>query len=227
MGQITGNDKDFPTIKQVNDALGDIDGGGTLDISIKAEEFRGFFGITMDNYMVCNNVNLRNMMDTLRTGKYNRLIADVGWDIPIQIINKDTIAPICIFNWYTKVEKILTTVLRLKTYEFKTVEFDKSGDNSKIEALEFYRKEYSSVNINASSTIMPGFVVFNTITNTFIQETIHTGKQEYFGGWINQEYFGTVTIKGVKPIENKIYKETSTGKFYICKSGTLIELNDE
>lgn len=74
---------------------------------------------------------------------------------------------------------------------------------------------------------MPGFVVFNTITNTFIQETIHTGKQEYFGGWINQEYFGTVTIKGVKPIENKIYKETSTGKFYICKSGTLIELNDE
>lgn len=30
MGQITGNDKDFPTIKQVNDALS---GGGTLDIS--------------------------------------------------------------------------------------------------------------------------------------------------------------------------------------------------
>lgn len=32
MGQITGNDKDFPTIKQVNDALNGA-GGGTLDIS--------------------------------------------------------------------------------------------------------------------------------------------------------------------------------------------------
>lgn len=31
MGQITGNDKDFPTIKQVNDALGSV--GGILDIS--------------------------------------------------------------------------------------------------------------------------------------------------------------------------------------------------
>lgn len=32
MGQITGNDKDFPTIKQVNDALSGAV-GGTLDIS--------------------------------------------------------------------------------------------------------------------------------------------------------------------------------------------------
>lgn len=34
MGQITGNDKDFPTIKQVNEALGSVVGGNTeLDIS--------------------------------------------------------------------------------------------------------------------------------------------------------------------------------------------------
>lgn len=225
MGQITGNDKDFPTIKQVNDALGSV--GGTLDISIKEEEFRSFFGTPTDDYIVCNNINLRNMMNTLSTGKYNQIQGDMyGMNIPIQIINKDS-EPICIFNWYIVIDKILTTVLRLKTYEFKTVEFDKSGDNSKIEALEFYSKEYSSVDINMASSIVPGFIVFNTITNTFLQETIHTGEQEYFAGWINQEYFGSFTMEGVKPTENKIYKETITGKFYIGKSGTLIELNDE
>ena len=107
MGQITGNNKDFPTIKQVNDALGDIDGGGTLNISLEASEFRAFFGMVMDNYMVCNTMYLRNLMDKLSTGKYNRLIDNInGLNIPIQIININNIAgPICIFNWYNKIDK--------------------------------------------------------------------------------------------------------------------------
>lgn len=42
MGQITGNDKDFPTIKQVNDTLSSAV-GGTLDIS---EYFDDLFNLT-------------------------------------------------------------------------------------------------------------------------------------------------------------------------------------
>lgn len=135
MGQITGNDKDFPTIKQVNDALGSV--GGTLDISIKEEEFRSFFGTPTDDYIVCNNINLRNMMNTLSTGKYNQIQGNMyGMNIPIQIINKDS-EPICIFNWYIVIDKILTTVLKLKTYEFKTVEFDKSSSGNTLDLSNY------------------------------------------------------------------------------------------
>lgn len=137
MGQIAGNDKDFPTIKQVNDALSGAV-GGTLDISIKEEEFCGYFGTPTDDYIVCNNVNLRNMMNTLSTGKYNQIQGDMyGMNIPIQIINKDS-EPICIFNWYIVIDKILTTVLKLKTYEFKTVEFDKSSSGNNTLDLTNY-----------------------------------------------------------------------------------------
>lgn len=137
MGQITGNDKDFPTIKQVNDALGDNGGGQSLDITIKEEEFRAYFGTPTDDYIVCNNVNLRNMMNTLSTGKYNQIQGDMyGMNIPIQIINKDS-EPICIFNWYIVIDKILTTVLKLKTYEFKTVEFDKSSSGNTLDLTNY------------------------------------------------------------------------------------------
>ena len=135
MGQITGNDKDFPTIKQVNDALSGV--GGTLDITIKEDEFRAYFGTPTDDYIVCNNVNLRNMMNTLSTGKYNQIQgAMYGMNIPIQIINKDS-EPICIFNWYVFIDKILTTVLKLKTYEFKTVEFDKSSSGNTLDLTNY------------------------------------------------------------------------------------------
>lgn len=108
-----------------------------MDISIKAEEFRGYFGTPTDDYIVCKNVNLRNMMNTLSTGKYNQIKDDMyGMNIPIQIINRDS-EPICIFNWYIKIDKILTTVLRLKTYEFKTVEFDKSSSGNTLDLTNY------------------------------------------------------------------------------------------
>lgn len=148
MGKITGNDKDFPTIKQVNDALSGAV-GGTLNISIKEDEFRAFFGTPTDDYIVCNNVNLRNMMNTLSTGKYNQIQGDMyGMNIPIQIINKDS-EPICIFNWYLVIDKILTTVLKLKTYEFKTVEFDKSSSGNNT--LDLTKYAYSIMSLNETS----------------------------------------------------------------------------
>ena len=138
MGQITGNDKDFPTIKHVNDALSGAGGGQALDISgTKYEEFVGFFGIISDTYKVCNNVSLRNIMDSLKTGNYNQITCGTyGFNTPIQIINKDS-EPICIFNWYIVIDKILTTVLKLKTYEFKTVEFDKSSSGNTLDLTNY------------------------------------------------------------------------------------------
>lgn len=53
MGQITGNDKDFPTIKQVNDALSGAV-GGTLDISEYLEDLFNLTDTTPDQDI--NNV---------------------------------------------------------------------------------------------------------------------------------------------------------------------------
>lgn len=65
MGKITGNDKDFPTIKQVNDALSDVV-GGTLDIS---EYFEDLMDLTNTETNVVNtnltNQHLLEMIDKI------------------------------------------------------------------------------------------------------------------------------------------------------------------
>lgn len=97
----------------------------------------------------------------------------------------------------------------------------------KTNALDFYISKNVTRDITLSSSILSGFVIYNTNTNTFIFGVVQDNYEKYFAGWFNQNYFGTYSSKGgVSPIENKIYRETSTGKYYICKSEKLVELTD-
>ena len=61
MGQITGNDKDFPTVKQVNDAF-----GGTLDIS---EYFNELYNLAVTDVKIIDtkltNQHLFELIDKI------------------------------------------------------------------------------------------------------------------------------------------------------------------
>lgn len=62
MGQITGNDKDFPTIKQVNDALSGAV-GGTLDISEYLDDLFNLTNTTPDQDTSSITENEYNELD--------------------------------------------------------------------------------------------------------------------------------------------------------------------
>lgn len=91
-------------------------------------------------------------------------------------------------------------------------------------AIEFVRKVYIT-NVKLMSTTLDCEVLFNNYTNTFIYKVTQNGTITYYNGYKNQTTYGTPTIDGTIPFDNKIYKETSTGKYYIYQSGTLVELD--
>ncbi|WP_195453323.1 hypothetical protein, partial [Alistipes communis] len=65
MGQITGNDKDFPTIKQVNDALSGAV-GGTLDISEYLEDLFALTNTKIDVFDTeLTNQHLLELIDKI------------------------------------------------------------------------------------------------------------------------------------------------------------------
>lgn len=120
MDKITGNNNDFPTIKQVNDALGGNNGGYVLDITNYAYNIMNLY--ECDIFQQHNNSEILNLCKIINNGNYNRIKSTDGLiiDAPMNIIGNN-FSKYWVFEWYNIDGFFYKTILSLNSDNYKTI----------------------------------------------------------------------------------------------------------